>query len=208
MPLSPLVALLLLLASAHALALAPEGPLLQGAQLAFGAMLVLWPLWPCVGGDLAPEERGVTWPTPETWVPGLVLALALLPLFHLGVEVGLWPARGTDRSLELAALLPFAARHLLEVILPEEVFFRGYLQTELDDGRGPELMGIRWHRGIWLQALGFGLVHVVARGGAWVTMDRSLPGVAFGYLREKTGSLWAPALFHLACNLYVYTLGT
>jgi membrane protease YdiL (CAAX protease family) len=173
-------------------------------QFAFSATLIILPLWPSLRGEEAPTAAGLTIPSLRNVAPGLVLAATLLPLFHLGSKAGYWPTRSSSFHLTSGKVLTFSLLHFLEVILPEELFFRGYLQRYWDNQGGVHFLGIRWHRGLWLQALAFGLVHVVARGGAMGTMDRALPGVAFGFLRESTGALWSPAVFHLACNLYVY----
>lgn len=78
--------------------------------------------------------------------------------------------------------------------LAEEVVFRGYMHSaaRLYAGR---------HAAVWSVAVVFGLVH---------GLDKALPlaalGVLFGYLREATGSLWAPFLAHAAHNVLNVTL--
>lgn len=159
------------------------------------AVLLLVPL-----SHGAPEV-GLTRPRWAHLWPGVVACL-VLPAFHLlVVEPGHWtmPA-GPLRHAAPGALALYALRHVVDVVLPEELFFRGYLQRAWSGGAsGPA------HRGVWLQAAAFGALHVVSFGGAPQALDRVVPGVLFGVLRAKTGSIWAPALFHLACNLYAFT---
>ena len=159
------------------------------------AVLLLVPLW------RGAETVGLGRPRWSLVWPGLAACL-LLPAFELlVVRPGHWalPA-GHMRGAPPGALALFALRHLIDVVLPEELFFRGYLQPSVGGG------GRGWvHRGVWIQAAAFGALHVVAFGGAPQAMDRVLPGVAFGALRAGTGSVWAPVLFHLGCNLYAFT---
>jgi membrane protease YdiL (CAAX protease family) len=145
-------------------------------------------------------QVGLTRPRWAAVWPGLAAACLLLPLFHLALQRGLWtmPA-GPLRGAAPTALTLFAIRHLVDVVLPEELFFRGYLQRAW----GSE--GSSLHRGVWLQAVAFGALHVVAFGGSPAALDRAVPGVLFGVLRARTGAVWAPVIFHLACNLYAFT---
>lgn len=181
---------------------APPALAAHAATLLTVAMLVL----PQLHARLDPELEDVGLPVPPTAHElglGLAASVTLIPAFFLLVRLGLWPHPPTGLRLELAALPAFAAVHLLTVVLPEELFFRAYMQPALDDGAGPGLGGVRLHRGLWVQALAFGLLHLVTYGSLQA-LDRALPALAFGWLREAGGSAWAPAVFHLACNLALY----
>ncbi len=92
--------------------------------------------------------------------------------------------------------------HLGLIALPEEWFFRGYLQTRID-----QVMGTRWHwfgvqcgPGLVLSSAAFALLHPVLIPG----FNRLLvffPGLLFGWLRARTGNIGASVMFHAACNL-------
>lgn len=97
---------------------------------------------------------------------------------------------------------------LLVIALPEEAFYRGYLQSRLDDAWPPRwrLLGARVGPG-WLVGAGiFALGHVVT-----VQLPARLavffPALVFGWLRERTGGIGASVLFHAFCNLYSQLLG-
>lgn len=93
------------------------------------------------------------------------------------------------------------AYHLLCVALPEEVFYRGYMQSRLNMALPGRIrlfsasVGFGWFYTAFLFAFGhFLITHHVER---WATL---LPGLLFGWLRERTGSIVAPTLFHAICN--------
>lgn len=80
----------------------------------------------------------------------------------------------------------------------EEMAFRGALSTIAADAFGPQ-------RGRLLQSVAFGLSHVPDARGTGETMLGTvaltgLAGWCFGLLAERSGSLIAPMLAHLAIN--------
>lgn len=86
----------------------------------------------------------------------------------------------------------------------EEILFRGYVQGRLNDafGRPYKLLGIKWGLGLILAALLFGLIHPLSAltGGEPLSWGWGLwtffAGLVFGFLREKTGGVVAPAIAH------------
>lgn len=70
----------------------------------------------------------------------------------------------------------------------EEVLFRGYLRDVVRAVAGPGA-------GLWLTAALFGLLHGVVYAPPLFVL-----GVLFGWLRERTGSLFAPVLAHALHN--------
>jgi membrane protease YdiL (CAAX protease family) len=92
---------------------------------------------------------------------------------------------------------------LFVVALPEEFFYRGYLQSRLRDAwpQGRRLLGIRLGPAFWVTALLFALGHL-AIFQAW-RLAVFFPALLFGWMRERTGSVLGAALFHAASNLYV-----
>ena len=85
----------------------------------------------------------------------------------------------------------------------EEFFFRGYLQTRLNDvfGKPYSLYNVNFGAGLILASVIFGLFHPLS-----VTNQMLLPwawalwtatsGLIFGFLREKSGGIVTPALLH------------
>jgi membrane protease YdiL (CAAX protease family) len=91
---------------------------------------------------------------------------------------------------------------LLVVALPEEFFYRGYVQARLRDAwpRGRTFLGARLGPAFWLTAALFALGHL-AIFQAW-RLAVFFPALLFGWLRERTGTVLGAALFHAACNLF------
>ncbi|MFQ5823254.1 MAG: type II CAAX prenyl endopeptidase Rce1 family protein [bacterium] len=96
---------------------------------------------------------------------------------------------------------------ILFISLPEEYFFRGYLQTELNRvfGKKHRMLGVNFGIGLILSAIIFGLVHALL-GGGWPALLTIFSGLLFGWLREKTGGILAPTLFHGLGNVVYLNL--
>jgi membrane protease YdiL (CAAX protease family) len=96
---------------------------------------------------------------------------------------------------------------LLAVALPEELFYRGWMQTSWArgaPGRGVTVLGTRLGAGfLWTQVL-FAAGHLV-RLQPW-RLGTFLPGLWFGWLRERTGSVAAPVVAHALSNLLIMVL--
>ena len=95
-------------------------------------------------------------------------------------------------------LLVSTLTQIVVVALPEELFFRGYLQGRLDERWPPLIAWWREHRSAWVsscRAALFALGHVL------VDFDLQrlavfAPGLVFGWMRARTGSLAPGAVFH------------
>jgi uncharacterized protein len=99
------------------------------------------------------------------------------------------------------------AAQLVVVALPEELFFRGYVQGRLQDalptrrtlGGAP----IGW---AWLVAAAlFGLGHYLVTFEPQM-LTRVFPGLVFGWMFARTRSILAGTIFHAACNLIMAVL--
>jgi hypothetical protein len=140
---------------------------------------------------------------------GFWLYAELLPRLPAGLARVLAPYGGTPRlALRLPAGLPLLALvQLLVVALPEEMFYRGFVQTSFArgaPGRGVDVLGARLGAGfLWTQAL-FALGHLVVLQ-PW-RLGTFFPGLLFGWLRERTGGVAAPVVLHALSNLFVATL--
>jgi membrane protease YdiL (CAAX protease family) len=155
------------------------------------------------GLRLLPALRGVA-----LWLGGLVV---VLPLFGLGYYVYMrhicphlpralfWcPPRLPPTLRWPPQPLLAIASQLIVVALPEEFFFRGYMQ-----GRLREVVSA--------PAALVATAAVFALGHFLVTFEPAalavfFPGLLFGLLRAATGSILAGTLFHASCNLYIDVL--
>jgi membrane protease YdiL (CAAX protease family) len=134
----------------------------------------------------------------------LILAGIVLPLYAIGFYF-FW-TRVLKASYVFqwrSGVLPGAVLyHLFFVAIPEEYFFRGYLQTRLEPifQRRIEVFGAKLGGEVLVSAALFALTHLLEapHGARLLTF---FPALLFGYLRKKTGSLLFPILFHLACNM-------
>jgi membrane protease YdiL (CAAX protease family) len=91
---------------------------------------------------------------------------------------------------------------LVVVALPEEAFFRGYLQSALDRAlpKKTRVLGADVGWGLVIASAVFALGHL-----ATVPQPARLavffPSLVFGWLRARTGGIGAGVTFHAACNL-------
>jgi hypothetical protein len=105
-------------------------------------------------------------------------------------------------SRDLWWLVIFLAIQLGLVALPEEHFFRGYLQGRLDHRWGTpwRLLGTPVGWGLPVASLAFALLHPILIPG----VDRLLvffPSLLFGWLRARQGALGAAVIAHAGANL-------
>lgn len=89
----------------------------------------------------------------------------------------------------------------------EELLFRGYIQSRLNVAFGKPftLFGVQWGWGAIIASALFGIMHFLNLGslanGQWVLTPwwgfwTFFGGLVFAYIREKTGSIAAPAILH------------
>ena len=96
--------------------------------------------------------------------------------------------------------------HLLLIALPEEYFFRGYLQRRIEDVRGRRAL-VTWrgwtitHANVVTSFL-FAALHFLLGFDAW-RLAVFFPSLVFGALRDRHDGLVAATLFHAGCNLMV-----
>ncbi len=165
-----------------------------------------------------------TW---RAWGRGALWALAVcavvFPLFYLGFAALVrllphlppgWarlvapygpPAEPLLRLPDRFALA--AVNQLLVVALPEEMFYRGWMQTSWAasaPSRGVRLLGAGLGRGFVVTQALFALGHLV-RFQPW-RLGTFFPGLLFGWLRARTGDLAAPVLVHALSNLFIAVL--
>lgn len=185
-----------------------EGLVLLGLTLAlvlgFGIStlwLVVPVLWISLRGRSL-SEYGLVYGEPGRLSFHLCVALAVFVPYAIGhVLLAQWT---TGASFEPAWPEDFADEvfvQLLLIGLPEEVFFRGYLQAQFDRAseRRWNLLGARVGIGLPLAAASFAVCHIFSGGPA--RLVTFFPGLLYGWLRARTGNVWVPALYHAASNV-------
>ena len=167
-------------------------------------------------------------------LPILLLILERRSLDDYGLELRITPPSvSAHLAIGLAGLAIYAAGHilvaqlwagqvfsprlpddfgglvfwqLLGVAIPEEIFFRGYLQTNLDRafGRSHRIFGALLGPGLFAQAALFAICHLVT--GDWMRLRVFFFALLAGWLRQRSGSIAAPALYHAIANAWVAIL--
>jgi membrane protease YdiL (CAAX protease family) len=120
------------------------------------------------------------------WAPRLSFALSLKPADFAGDVLG----------------------QLLVIALPEEAFYRGYLQSRLDEAWPPrwKVLGASVGPGLLAAAAIFAAGHIVTVHVA-ARLAVFFPALVFGWLRARTGGIGASVGFHTFCNVYSQLLG-
>ena len=139
------------------------------------------------------------------WALGF--ALLFLPLFWLGF-LWWWRIRAPFHAPGLSSLASDFSGQLLVIALPEEAFYRGYLQSALDEVWKPRLrlLGAELGPGLVLSSALFALGHLSTEFDA-ARLAVFFPSLAFGFLRARTGGVGASIVFHALCNLFASYLG-
>ena len=95
----------------------------------------------------------------------------------------------------------FAFDQFLVIGLSEEFFFRGYLQTQLNQcfERDYAVFGVRFGWGMILAAVLFGVCHLVT--GDLTRLRVIVFGLFAGWLRERSETIAVPAAYHGFANV-------
>jgi len=131
------------------------------------------------------------------------VAAIVFPIYALGFYA--WNQPAQPFSLALPPSLPsFVLAQLIVVALPEEAFFRGYLQTALSDLRVKRLrvLGVALEPGAWLlQAVLFAAIHFMVEPHP-ARLAVFFPALLFGWTRAWRGGIGAALALHAMSNLY------
>ncbi len=94
----------------------------------------------------------------------------------------------------------------LVIALPEEMFYRGWMQTSwaASGGRRVRVLGASLGAGFLATQALFAAGHLVVLQ-PW-RLATFLPGLLFGWLRARTGDIAAPVFVHALSNLVLATL--
>ncbi len=95
---------------------------------------------------------------------------------------------------------------LVLTAVPEEIFFRGYLQSRWNQAfRRPwKVAGARVGPALVLQATVFAVCHLAT--GDWTRLRVFFFALLAGWLRERSGSIFAPVVYHTVANVWVRIL--
>lgn len=89
----------------------------------------------------------------------------------------------------------------------EEILFRGYLQSRLNESFGKQwkFAGVDFGPGLLITSILFGVLHLLNPFNplvrqyalaAWSGIDSMVAGILFGFVREKTGDVLSSSLAH------------
>ena len=162
-----------------------------------------------IPGPFAPRDLERALLTACSW--GLATAAVVAVPFYFGWRAW-WAQFSPPMPFSLAVrpgeVANEVAGQLFVIALPEEAFYRGYLQSRLDEVWRPRfhVLGAEVGLGLVVGALIFALGHL-----ATVHMPARLavffPALLFGWLRARTGGVGAGIVFHAFCNVYSQALG-
>jgi membrane protease YdiL (CAAX protease family) len=159
----------------------------RGLAVALGVCAVVFPLFFAIFwayGQVLPFLPG--------WLASIIAPYALPPSPHFQL-----PPR-----FALAAVV-----QVLVVALPEELFYRGWMQgawARTAPSRGVRVLGATLGAGFFATQALFAAGHLVVLQ-PW-RLATFFPGVLFGWLKERTGGLVVPILVHAFSNLFIAVL--
>lgn len=136
----------------------------------------------------------------------LVGCAVTFPAFWLGYR--LWFGLDAPFTFELpTGFVDLALAQLLVIALPEEMFYRGYLQSALSvtDERTLNVFGAKFGLGILLSSAVFALGHLLATPNV-SRLAVFFPSLVFAWLRVRTRGVGSGVLYHALCNLFSATL--
>jgi len=180
-------------------------------------LFIYAPVWLCTHRGVDSYAYGLSIPPfsdLRSWGRGAGLAALWMGILLVPWLIAYHGYQTLIFGLEPAARFPsdpttLVLSQLFFVAIPEEFFYRGYLQTRLNEvfEKKFSLFGIPFSHALWITALIFAFGHslVVLR---WWHFAIFFPGLLFGLLREKTGGILAAAFFHALCNIIVQLLDT
>ena len=169
------------------------------------------PVWLCQYRGLEPDDFALGLPGyyDPAWREGLKQAawtvLFIAPPFF--VVYHFWQTLVFGREVtgglpKQAWLLPLF--HLFFVAIPEEMFYRGFMQKRLNQVFEPkwDVFGVRMGWGWLLTCVLFAFGHSIV-SFQWWHFAIFFPSLIFGWLREKTGDILAGAWFHALSLIHI-----
>lgn len=134
------------------------------------------------------------------WALGF--ALVFLPPFWLGF-LWWWHIETPFHLARSSSLAGDFSGQLLVIALPEEAYYRGYLQSALDEVWKPRwrILGAELGPGLVATSALFALGHLCTEFNA-ARLAVFFPSLVFGFLRSRTRGIGAGLVFHALCNLF------
>ncbi len=132
----------------------------------------------------------------------LATACVVLPPFWLG-WVAFWKPAAHFVPARLGSVLDEVLGQWLVIALPEEFFYRGYLQSELDEVWTPRVrvLGAELGPSLLVTSALFAAGHLATE----LDVNRLavfFPSLLFGWLRARTRGVGASIALHATCNLF------
>lgn len=170
----------------------------EHSALALGGLVLPGPI------DRARLGRSIG--TSLSWAAALA-AITFVPFFF-GWRT-FWHARGTfGLHVQAWETINEVFGQLVIIALPEEAFYRGYLQSRLDEALPGRLrvFGASVGPALIVSSVIFALGHFATiREPARLAVF--FPSLVFGWLRARTRGIGASVTFHAACNVFSEILG-
>lgn len=131
----------------------------------------------------------------------LLAAVIIYPCFWIGFRI--WWKVETFHPAPFGPVLSDALGQLLVIALPEEAFYRGYLQTSLERELQSKvsIFGARMGWGLVLTSAIFAVGHLFTELNP-ARLAVFFPSLVFGFLRVRSKGIGASVTFHAMCNLF------
>jgi membrane protease YdiL (CAAX protease family) len=180
------------LAATYVLVLRHDGAKVERFGLGLGGLFESGPL--SMTRLATSSARALAW--------ALGAALIVLPPFWIG-WLGFWQPESGFSPAAFKSVLNDALGQWLVIALPEECFYRGYLQSALDDAwpARVRLLGASVGPSLVVTSAVFALGHLATE----LNPNRLavfFPALLFGWLRSRTGGVGASITLHALCNLF------
>lgn len=143
----------------------------------------------------------------------LFVSFFIFPLYTIGFYLYNKYSNGLSMSIILIKqlfqprFLLFVLNNLLMVAIPEEIFYRGYLQSELRtcDTRKITLLGVNIGYSFLLVNIMFAIGHIILIPNI-TRLAVFFPGLVFSWLREKDDNIAGAIVFHWLSNILSFAL--
>jgi len=137
----------------------------------------------------------------------LLILFAYPPLYYGWMTIVEHRIFALPAMNEVGTALYKGALLVLVASIPEEIFFRGYLQPSVFNNRTKLLLPLISQRNLIVSAL-FALTHAIAFMNP-LRLNVFFPSLLFGFLVERSkGSLFYAILMHAVANFIAMVLGT
>jgi uncharacterized protein len=156
-----------------------------------------------LGGVLLPEpisaSRALYSGLRAIVVASVMLVIVAVP-FWFGYRA--WFSRGAFSFVRTVPNFDAVLGQLFVIALPEEAFYRGWLQTSLDAyfPREVRVLGLPLTWGIVITSAIFAVGHFLTIPNP-ARLAVFFPSLLFGALRRREGGIGAAFVFHAMCNL-------